>query len=182
VSADAAMSGQRHLVLVGMMGSGKTSVGHVVASRLGRPFFDSDEMIEAREGRTVREIWLTEGEPTYRLIETEVLRDALAAAEPAVIAAAGGVVLREENRELLEGSGAFIVRLDAPPEVLAERVGNQGHRPLLDDRPLEELRRLVDEREPFYDEVADATVDVEGHDVESIVDEVLRLFELADRV
>ena len=87
-----------HLALVGMMGSGKTTIGVRVAAARHRPFLDSDQMIEAREGRTVREIWLAEGEPAYRVMESEVLREALASPDPVVIGAAGGVVLREENR------------------------------------------------------------------------------------
>jgi shikimate kinase len=160
----------RHIVLVGMMGSGKTTVGHRVADLLARPFFDSDEMIEAREGRSVREIWLAEGEPAYRSMETAVLREALAADEPSVVAAAGGVVLREENRRLLEADGVFTVRLYAAPEVLATRVGHQGHRPLLDDDPLGALRRMVTERESLYAEVADATIDVGHRGVDEVVD------------
>ena len=74
-----------HLALVGMMGSGKTTVGARVAAARHRPFLDSDQMIEAREGRTVREIWLADGEPAYRVLETEVLQEALASPDPAVI-------------------------------------------------------------------------------------------------
>jgi shikimate kinase len=101
----------RHLVLVGMMGSGKTTLGTRAAAALGRPFLDSDQMIEEREHRTVRDIWLADGEPVYRDMETEVLREALARDEPAVVAAAGGVVLRAANRALLEGPGVCTVRL-----------------------------------------------------------------------
>ena len=82
-----------HLVLVGMMGTGKTTVGTVLAQRLGRPLIDSDAEVEARTGRTVREIFETDGEAAYRALETEALVDALASPVPAVIAAAGGVVL-----------------------------------------------------------------------------------------
>jgi shikimate kinase len=163
----------RHLVLVGMMGSGKTTVGHRLAARLDRPFFDSDEMIEAREGRTVRDIWLEDGEPVYRQMETEVLREALAAPVDSVVAAAGGVVLREENRRLLEAPDVFTVRLDADPEVLVARVGRQDHRPLLDDDPLGTLRRMAAEREDLYAEVADATIDVSKGRPDELADEVL---------
>jgi shikimate kinase len=163
----------RHLVLVGMMASGKTTIGHRVAERLGRPFFDSDEMIEAEQGETVRQIWLEKGEPTYREMETDVLRRALAAAEPSVIAAAGGVVLREQNRRLLEADDVFTVRLYADPEVLAKRVGRHDHRPLLDDDALGTLRRLSAEREALYSEVADATIDVGAATPDEITDAVL---------
>jgi shikimate kinase len=162
-----------HLVLVGMMGSGKTTVGRLAAAALQRPFLDSDEMIEAREGRTVRDIWLEQGEPVYRDLETAVLREALASEEPAVVAAAGGVVLREANRRLLESARVCTVRLQADPDVLIERVGRQGHRPLLDDDPLGTLHRLAEEREPLYREVADATVDVGDRSAEEIAAEVL---------
>jgi shikimate kinase len=120
-----------HLALVGMMGSGKTTVGTRVAEALQWPFLDSDRMIEAREGRTVREIWLADGEPAYRDLETKVLEEALALPDPAVVAAAGGVVLRDENRRLLKRADVCTVRLVADPEVLVTRVGQQGHRPLL---------------------------------------------------
>ena len=163
-----------HLALVGMMGSGKTTVGTRVAEALQWPFLDSDQMIEAREGRTVREIWLADGEPAYRDLETKVLEDALALPDPAVVAAAGGVVLREENRRLLKRAHVCTVRLVADPEVLVTRVGQQGHRPLLDDDPLTALRRLATEREELYREVADATVQTGHAPIEAVADDVLR--------
>ena len=83
------------------MGTGKTTVGRIVAERLGRPFSDSDELVEARTGRTVRQISYDEGVPAYRVHETQVLLDALAASVPSVIAAAGGVVLSPTNRATL---------------------------------------------------------------------------------
>jgi shikimate kinase len=162
-----------HLALVGMMGSGKTTIGVRVAAARHRPFLDSDQMIEAREGRTVRDIWLAEGEPVYRVMESEVLREALASPDPVVIGAAGGVVLREENRRLLERADVLTVRLHAAPEVLVDRVGRQGHRPLLDDDPLAALRRLTAEREALYREVADVTVEVGEATVEEITEQVL---------
>ena len=163
-----------HLALVGMMGSGKTTVGTRVAELLHRPFLDSDQMIEAREGRTVREIWLTDGEPAYRELETKVLEEALARPDPAVVAAAGGVVLRAENRRLLRRADVCTVRLVADPEALVTRVGRQGHRPLLDDDPLAALRRLTTEREELYREVADATVETGNAPIETVTNEVLR--------
>ena len=163
----------RHLVLVGMMGTGKTTVGTLVAARLGRPFLDSDRMIEVQEHQTVREIWHARGEPAYRALETDVLREALAATEPAVIAAAGGVVLGEANRRALESPNVCTVRLVAPAEVLVQRVAHQMHRPLLDGDRLTELRKLMTEREALYAEVADTTINVAGRKVEDIADDVV---------
>jgi hypothetical protein len=104
-----------HLVLVGMMGTGKTTVGTVLARRLGRPLIDSDAEVEARTGRTVREIFETDGEAAYRPLETEALLDALTSAAPAVIAAAGGVVLSATNRQALKEHAGLVVWLRADP-------------------------------------------------------------------
>jgi len=164
----------RHLVLVGMMGVGKSTVGRMLAAELGRPLFDSDEMIEERTGRTVREIWLADGEPAFRALETETLVDALAADEPSVIAAAGGVVLSERNRAALAGAEAHVVWLLADVEVLLDRVRNGPHRPLLDDDPEATLRRMYDDRAVLYQEVADAIVSVDHRSPYDVTKAVLR--------
>ena len=166
--------GTQHIVLVGMMGAGKSSVGRLLASRLGRPLFDSDQMIEARTGSTVRELWLEVGEPAYRKLETEVLSEALASEEPCVVAAAGGVVLSAENRRRLVESSAHVVWLVADVEVLLERVRNGGHRPLLDDDPEATLRKMYDDRAGWYREVSDAIVSVDGRSLHDVAQAVLR--------
>jgi shikimate kinase len=163
-----------HLVLIGMMGTGKTTVGHIVAERLQRPFLDSDEEIEARTGHTVREIFEQHGEAAFRTLETDVLEEALAAPEPAVIAAAGGVVLSERNRRALQRAPARVVWLCADPANLVERVQRGGHRPLLDGDPAATLQRMWDERHELYRSVADVVVAVDGRSVDDIVEEVLR--------
>ena len=165
---------ERHLVLVGLMGVGKSTVGRALAEQLDRPFLDSDHMIEERTGRTVRTIWLEDGEPAFRALETEVLREALAASEPTVIAAAGGVVLSEVNRELLNDAEADVVWLLADEDLLVERVRSGGHRPLLDDDPAGTLARMTAERAPLYQEVADAIVSVERRSVNDVTKAVLR--------
>ncbi|MEX2626888.1 MAG: shikimate kinase [Ilumatobacteraceae bacterium] len=163
-----------HIVLVGMMGAGKSTVGRIVAARLGRRLLDSDEVIEARTGRSVRDIFATDGEAAFRSLETEALREALADPEPAVIAAAGGVVLSSENRRVLADADARVVWLLADPEVLIERVRSGMHRPLLDDDPEGTLRRMWAEREPLYHEVADAIVSVDNRSINDVVEAVLR--------
>jgi shikimate kinase len=163
-----------HLVLVGMMGSGKTTVGRIIAERLNRPLFDSDAMIEARYGRTVREIFAEDGEAAFRDIETEVLTDGLQSTTPSIIAAAGGVVLRAENRAALKQYAGRVVWLCANPDALVERVKSGGHRPLLDNDPEGVLNKMFAERESLYREVAHAIVRTDGRSVGEVVDAVLR--------
>jgi shikimate kinase len=163
----------KHVVLVGMMGAGKTTVGRIVAERLGRPFLDSDELIEARTGRTVKQISDEEGVPAYRLHETQVLLEALAEPVPGVIAAAGGVVLSPTNRDALRAADATVVWLKADPLLLVDRVRSSGHRPLLEDDPAGTLQQMFREREHLYREVADVVIDVDDRDVDAVVDAVL---------
>ncbi|MEP1122495.1 MAG: shikimate kinase [Ilumatobacter sp.] len=163
-----------HIVLVGMMGAGKSSVGRALARKLGRELLDSDEMIEARTGRTVREIWAADGEPAFRELESDVLREAVASPTPSVIAAAGGVVLSPDNRAVLKGAGAHVVWLLADVELLLGRVKAGMHRPLLDDDPEGTLRRMYDERGDLYQEVADAIVSVDNRSINDVAGAVLR--------
>lgn len=168
------IAADQHLVLVGLMGSGKTTVARIVADRLGRQVIDSDAVIEDATGRTVREIFADDGEAAFRTLETAALLDALASPVPAVIAAAGGVVLREENRAALKQANAKVVWLCATPAVLVERVTSGVHRPLLDEDPAGTLRRMHDDREELYREVADAIVLVDHRSVSEVVEAVLR--------
>jgi shikimate kinase len=163
-----------HVVLVGMMGSGKTHVGRAVAARLGVAFVDSDEQIERRTGRTVRQIFERDGEDEFRRLESETLADAVAAPAPSVIAAAGGVVLDAGNRALLRKAGK-VVWLRAAPAVLATRVASDDHRPLLGDDARAALRRLEAERAALYEDVADAVVDVDELSRDDVVARVVEL-------
>jgi len=164
----------QHIVLVGMMGAGKSTVGRAMAQRLDRPLLDTDSLIEERERTTVRELFADVGEPAFRALETEVLRDALDNERPVVIAAGGGVVLSAANRALLTESGAHIVWLLADVDLLAGRVRNGTHRPLLDDDPERTLRAMFDDRADLYREVADAIVSVDNRTVTEVAQAVLR--------
>jgi 5-deoxy-5-amino-3-dehydroquinate synthase len=153
-----------HIVLVGLMGVGKTTIGRRVAHQLGRPFVDADAELERRSGQSVRELFAAEGEDGFRRRESEVLDELLRAEEPMVIAAGGGVVVRPENRDRLRRTPGRVIYLHADPVFLASRVTRKDHRPLLDgDDPTAVLRRLADERDGWYREVADAVIDVQAH-------------------
>ncbi|WCO65171.1 shikimate kinase [Iamia majanohamensis] len=149
------------VVLVGLMGSGKSTVGRRLASRLDRPFVDADDELVRRTGRTVREWFAEEGEPGFRVAEAELVADLLAAPGPAVIAAGGGAVVTPSTRALLT-ERALVVWLRAGVPFLVSRARRKAHRPLLDDDPATVLARLEAERTPLYEEVADVVVDVEG--------------------
>jgi shikimate kinase len=161
-----------HLLLVGMMGSGKTTVGRLLARRLGRPFFDSDDEVVQATGRTIPEIFESDGEAAFRAEERRALQAAVASPTPVVVAVAGGAVLDPRNRALLQRAGT-VVWLRADPGTLAGRVGDGTGRPLLGDDPPAALRRLAAERTPLYEQVADVVVDVEGAAPAAVVEEVL---------
>lgn len=168
----------RHVVLVGMMGSGKSTVGPLVAGRSGRRFLDLDAELEARSGRTVRVIFEAEGEAGFRARESELLVELLGSAEPLVLATGGGVVLADGNRRALRDAGArsiaTVVWLAVDPDVLAARVGHDPGRPLLaGGDPQGTLRRLSGEREPAYRDAAHAVVDAGVGLPEQVAERVL---------
>ena len=161
-----------HILLVGMMGAGKTTTGKLVARRLGWNYKDSDADVEAATGLTVPELFTRDGEPAFRAAEASVLTEACADESPTVISVAGGAVLSAENRRLIRSSGT-VVWLRARPETLAARVGDGAGRPLLGNDPAEAMARLFEERAPYYAEVADAVIDVEGLTLEAVADRVM---------
>jgi shikimate kinase len=167
-----------HLVLVGLMGVGKTTVGSVLARRLSRRLVDSDERIEALTGRTVKQILADDGVDALRRYEAEALFDALGDDEPRVIAAAGGIVLDPTNverlREAVEAGRAEVVWLDIDPNLLPPRAATRQHRPWLDDDPVGTLLRMHAERERLYRGVAGRVVVVDGLTPDEVADRVLQ--------
>jgi len=161
-----------HLLLVGMMGSGKTTTGRELAARLRRPYLDSDEQVVARSGRTVAEIFADQGEPAFRAEEKAALAEALSSPPPAVVSVAGGAVLDPDNRAALRRSGT-VVWLRAGMNTLTQRVGSGAGRPLLGDDPRAALARLDAARRPLYKELADVVVDVDELSPTQVVDRIV---------
>lgn len=151
---------RRHVVLVGLMGAGKTTIGREVASLLSRSLVDNDDQVLEMTGRTVADI--SEGPggvAEMRRLESDALEEALASPVPAVITAAAGVVVDASARRRLRG--AFVVWLRADPATLAARVDRASTRPLLGDDPLAVLQEMDHRRRHLYAEVADLVVDVD---------------------
>lgn len=149
------------ILLIGMMGAGKTSVGRRLAARLGWEHVDSDDQVERATGRTVAEIFAADGEAAFRREERAALLGALAASVPSVVSVAGGAVLDPANRQAIKAGGT-VVWLRASVATLAERVGEGQGRPLLAGDPAGALARLLPEREPLYAQLADVVLEVEG--------------------
>jgi len=151
------------IVLIGYRGSGKTTVGRLLAKRLGKPFVDCDEVIVAREGKSIREIFLTRGEEAFRKAEMEAISD-LASGADCVIALGGGAIIREQNRRAL--AGHKIVYLRCEPEELLRRI--KADPATSDNRPnltslgggIEEIQSLLRQREPIYRAAMSAELDV----------------------
>ncbi len=160
-----------HVLVIGMMGSGKTTVGRAAARLLSRPFHDSDEEVLARTGMTVPEIFARRGEAAFRAEERAVLAAALASPVPSVIAVAGGAVFDPDSRRRIR-RGGVVVWLRAQPHVLAARVGPGTGRPLLEHDPTGAIRRLDAARRPVYRALADATVDSDCERPEMVAERV----------
>jgi shikimate kinase len=168
----------RHLVLIGLMGSGKTTVGRECARRLGRPFVDTDDLVTSAAGLSVDAIFARDGEPAFREMERAVVADVCASPEPLVIACGGGTVLDSESRRALRAAG-IVVWLRAPSATLVGRVGNGATRPLLRDDPAGTLNRLEQLREPTYEAAAHASVETDHLDVAAVAAAVVSVFEAA---
>lgn len=173
------------IVLVGLMGTGKSTVAWELSRRLKATCLDTDKLVEQRMRKSVREVFSDDGEQVFRDVESDVLRECLQTPAAAVVAAAGGVVLREENRAMLKRASsqgrALVVWLSAPAAVLVERTAHGAHRPLIDEDPAAVLGALEVDRAPLYAEVADMSIDVSHRTPESVATLVIDSLEEARR-
>ncbi|MER8184348.1 shikimate kinase [Kitasatospora sp. NPDC094015] len=163
------------VVLVGPPGAGKTTVGRLLADRLGVPFRDTDADIEALAGKPIPEIFVDEGEPHFRELEQRAVRAAVEG-HAGVLALGGGAVMAEATREVL--AGLPVVFLDVALGDAVKRVGLDAPRPLLAINPRARWRELMDVRRPVYLAVSTVTVDTEGRTAEQVAGAVLEALEL----
>ncbi len=166
----------RHLVLIGYRGTGKSTVARVLSATLGNPSIDADQELTRQAGRSISEIFAADGEAAFRRLESETL-DQVLGRDPSIIATGGGVVLAPANRIRLSGAGT-IVWLRATPEAIFGRLHGDattaGMRPALTARGgLAEIVELLEVRSPLYGELADIIVDTDDKSPESVAKEIV---------
>lgn len=162
----------RNIILIGFMGAGKTVVGQKVAQELGLKFVDADEEIEKTAGVAISEIFSKKGEACFRDLETKVL-ESLRDSTNLVLATGGGMVLRPENVKMLKQLGSLVL-LWAEPSVIFERIINETHRPLLKvSDPKVEIAKIINYRQPIYQQAADFVVDTSGLGVDEVAEKVV---------
>jgi len=160
----------KNIIFVGFMGTGKTAIAKRLARRLKMKYISTDDIIEEREKRPINKIFTKDGEPYFRRIEKEVVKEA-SSMKNVVIAAGGGVVLDNENIENLKANGVIIC-LNATPEDILERTKSYTHRPLLNvPDPLGKIRELLEKRAPYYKK-ADYEIDTSGKTLDEVLKEI----------
>jgi shikimate kinase len=172
----------KNIVLTGFMGTGKTTIGRLLADQLRREFVDMDIVIEAAEGRPIHRIFAEEGEPYFRQVEANLCRE-LAAQAGLVIATGGGALVVEANLRVMEESG-LVVCLDCQPEVLWQRIGQSEDRPMLatrDENRFARLAALVEQRKPAYARI-ERHLDVTYLSPEETVERICEWLELSRKM
>ena len=165
----------RHIVLIGFMGSGKSTLGIKLSYRLRRVVEDTDKLIEKKTGKKISDIFAEEGEGYFRNLETDVLRSLCETSDnvkysPKIFSVGGGTPVREENRQLLKQLGT-VVYLRIRPETVYKRLKRDTTRPLLQgDNPEEKIRILLEARKEAYESCADLIIDVDDMDMVTILD------------
>ena len=168
------MRQDRNLILIGFMGSGKTSVGLKLSYRLRMAVEDTDKLIERREGKSISEIFAEHGEEYFRQRETELLSELTEQKFQRIYSVGGGTPVREKNRELLKKLGT-VVYLRIRPETVYERLKNDTTRPLLQcEDPLSRIRELLNSRKEAYEDCADVIIDVDDLNMETILNKIMK--------
>lgn len=161
-----------NIVLIGFMGSGKSSVGRRFAEQTGRSFMDMDKLIEQREGRLISDIFEQSGEDYFRALETRVLAELSESAEHMVISTGGGLPVKKSNHQYLKKLGT-VVYLTVNADTVQRRLAGDTTRPLLaGGRPGEKIEALLQAREPIYREAADVVIATDRRSFTSIVNEM----------
>ena len=156
------------VILIGPMGSGKTTIGSLLAEKLGLNFRDTDHLIEEQEEKTVSQIFLDQGEDAFRVIEKRVLREELLT-DGTVLSLGGGAPISIDAQSALRAISSHIIFLDISLSTVAPRIGFNRDRPLLLNNPRGQWQTLMEARRPIYEAIADATINVDDKSEEEIV-------------
>ncbi|MEN9623080.1 MAG: hypothetical protein RLZZ307_812 [Actinomycetota bacterium] len=162
------------VILIGPMGSGKTTIGKLIAKRLDIAFRDTDQVVEEETGRTVSDIFLEDGEDAFRLLEKGVLRNELLS-DGTVLALGGGAPISMDAQSALRAIASPVVYLDISLATVAPRIGFNRDRPLLLHNPRGQWQTLMEARRPIYESIADTVIDVNTKSETEIVDEILEV-------
>ena len=163
---------KKHLILIGFMGSGKSTVGKELASRLKHTFVDTDKLIEEKQGCSIATIFKEQGEQAFRQMETELLKTFSQEEKPLLISTGGGLPLRQENGSLLKQMGV-VIWLEVSKATVLERLQNDSNRPLLSSINREDsIEALLNSRREQYQKLADLVIDVNDASVKQIVDQI----------
>ncbi len=162
-----------NIYLVGFMGTGKSSVGRLLAEKTGRKFVDLDDLIEIKEKRKISDIFAKNSEAYFRKVEKETLIE-ISEKQGIIAACGGGIVIDSDNIRIMKQTGKIIC-LTANPEVILKRTQRYSHRPLLKvDNPKQKIEELLEKRAAFY-ALADITIDTSELTVEQVVDKIIEL-------
>jgi len=161
----------KRVVLIGAPGSGKSTVGPALAKVLALDFIDTDQLIEEREGKAITDIFVVDGEPHFRAVELETLKDVLTM-QDVVISLGGGAPISDLAQQLINSSESTVIFLDVSLATAAPRVGFNRDRPLLLGNPRAQWQALSDKRRPIYEALADVSIKVDDMSVEAIVSEI----------
>ena len=168
------MKKYKNIYLIGLMGSGKTTLGRILSKKLDKAFFDSDQVLEEKLGVNVPMIFEYEGEAGFREREKDVLKE-LVSKKDIVLATGGGIILSESNRNLLSKDG-IVIYLKSDQRDLISRMKNDKSRPLLKTGNIEAIiKKLCKEREPLYEAISDFEVSTKNKRIHEVVNEIIRM-------
>lgn len=160
------------VILIGPMGSGKTTIGRIIAQRLGLEFRDTDQTIETTVGRSISDIFLEDGEDAFRTLEKKILRDELLS-DDTVLALGGGAPISIDAQSALRAIASPVIYLDVSLATVAPRIGFNRDRPLLINNPRGQWQSLMEARRPIYEAIADTVIDANDKSQEDIVEEIM---------
>ena len=163
------------IILIGMMGSGKSTISKILSEKLNLPLFDTDEIFEQQTNCKITDFFKNNGEEKFRKIESEILKET-AKQDNCIISTGGGIILKENNRDILFKDDILTIYLKATSETIYQRIKNDKTRPLLlVENPQNEIEKILNSREQFY-KLAKATIKTDSKDREEITEEILKIW------